>query len=204
MAPPIQLYFDFMSQPSRTVYLFLNLNGIPFEKCPIAVAESQQLGDAYRRINRFRKVPCIVDSDGFQVAEVTAILQYLCDSAPEHGRQPQIAGHWYPRDVRQRARVNEYLSWQHVNTRNTCTTYFRLCWMVPHLQGRTVSEARKREARDLMAQALDVIETVWLAGGEEQSWLVGSDEITIADLLAASELEQLSELNLLNEKLCNI
>ena len=47
-----------------------------------------------------------------------AMLQYLSAkySTPDH---------WYPSEINSRARINEYLSWHHVNTRaNGATGYF--------------------------------------------------------------------------------
>lgn len=36
-----------------------------------------------------------------------------------------MADHWYPKDSQKQARVDEYLEWQHNNTRAHCTEYFR-------------------------------------------------------------------------------
>ena len=47
-----------------------------------------------------------------------AILKYLhakCD----------LADHWYPKDMKKRARVDEYLSWYHLNTRIKAAMVFR-------------------------------------------------------------------------------
>lgn len=33
--------------------------------------------------------------------------------------------HWYPKDSRAQARVDEYLEWQHANTRLSCAMYFQ-------------------------------------------------------------------------------
>lgn len=149
----------------------------------------EHLTDAYRRINRFAKIPCIVDTDGFQLAETPAILQYLVASAsPANGRR--IADHWYPCDLQQRARVDEYLSWQHMNTRLHCSTFFWLNWLLPLRTGQTASERRLAETLTQMELTLDTIETVWL--GEGQRYIAGGQAISVADLLAASELEQTS------------
>lgn len=47
-----------------------------------------------------------------------AILRYLC-------RTYNVADHWYPKDYKKQARIDEYLEWQHNNTRAHCTEYFR-------------------------------------------------------------------------------
>lgn len=45
-----------------------------------------------------------------------AILRYLC-------RTYNVADHWYPKDSVKQARVDEYLEWQHTNTRAHCARY---------------------------------------------------------------------------------
>lgn len=47
-----------------------------------------------------------------------AILRYLC-------REHSVDDHWYPKDSKAQARVDEYLEWQHVNTRLSCAMYFQ-------------------------------------------------------------------------------
>lgn len=39
-----------------------------------------------------------------------AIMKYLAEKY-------QTSDHWYPADLQKRARVNEYLSWQHMGIR---------------------------------------------------------------------------------------
>lgn len=48
-----------------------------------------------------------------------AILKYL-------GQKHSVAGHWYPADLQLQARVNEYLSWQHMNLRSHGSKVFLL------------------------------------------------------------------------------
>jgi glutathione S-transferase len=46
-----------------------------------------------------------------------AILRYL-------SRKYNVADHWYPKDSKKQARVDEYLEWQHANTRADCALYY--------------------------------------------------------------------------------
>lgn len=55
-----------------------------------------------------------------------AILKYLVQK-----HQSTVADHWYPADLQQRARVNEYLSWQHMNLRTHGSKVFLLRVSVP-------------------------------------------------------------------------
>lgn len=53
--------------------------------------------------NRFHQVPVILDGD-FELSESVAILRYMVAKNP-------VDDHWYPKDAKDRARVDEYLSW---------------------------------------------------------------------------------------------
>lgn len=53
----------------------------------------------------------------FYINFSVAIFMYLCDKYKMHK--------WYPTDLRERARVNEYANWQHFNLRATGSMLFR-------------------------------------------------------------------------------
>lgn len=75
---------------------------------PFALPPGEHLTDEYEKnVNRFKKIPAIVDND-FKLSESIAIYRYL---ASEH----KIADNWYPKDTKKRAKVDEYLEWQHVS-----------------------------------------------------------------------------------------
>lgn len=44
-------------------------------------------------------------------------MRYIC-------REFKVDNHWYPSDSKHQAKVDEYLEWQHLNTRLHCSTYF--------------------------------------------------------------------------------
>lgn len=50
-----------------------------------------------------------------------AILTYLAQKLPS-----PVSDRWYPAELRLRARLNEYLSWQHANLRSHGSRVFML------------------------------------------------------------------------------
>jgi len=169
-----------MSQPSRALYLFLNVTKIPFEPKPIKLDRGEQLKESYGEVNPFRKVPAI-DDNGFKLSESVAMLRYLA-------REKAVDDHWYPRDLKSQAKVDEYLEWQHVNTRLFCAMFFQHKFSKPMLLKTPVNEKAVTRFHDGMVNCLHEIEHIWL-NGDKKPFLCG-DNITIADLLACCELEQ--------------
>lgn len=68
-----------------------------------------------QNVNPFKKIPAIVTND-FKLSESVAIYRYLA-------KEYKIDDAWYPKDIHKRARVDEYLEWQHVSFAKA--TY---CW----------------------------------------------------------------------------
>lgn len=65
---PLVFYYDLMSQPSRAVYIFLKMSGIPSESREIALRKLEHTTDEYAQINPFKKVP-VIDDHGFILTE---------------------------------------------------------------------------------------------------------------------------------------
>ncbi|XP_053677843.1 glutathione S-transferase theta-1-like [Anopheles nili] len=179
MAKNLKLYFDLMSQPSRALWIFLEKTKIPYEKCLVNLGKGEHMTEEFKAINRFQKVPCISDNQ-INLAESVAIVRYIC-------REYSVPDHWYPVDSRRRARVDEYLEWQHHNTRASCAVYFQYLWLRPRMFGTKVDPKRAEQYKTQMESCLDFIEREFLGGGSR--FIVG-DEISVADLLAACEIEQ--------------
>ncbi len=43
MSKPLKLYYDLMSQPARALYMFLKLNKIPHELCPVSIGKGETI-----------------------------------------------------------------------------------------------------------------------------------------------------------------
>nr|XP_033333518.1 glutathione S-transferase theta-1-like [Megalopta genalis]XP_033333519.1 glutathione S-transferase theta-1-like [Megalopta genalis] len=174
----LKLYYDLLSQPSRAVYIFLKASNIPFEKKVINLSKMEHLSSDYQKIHPFNKVPSIQHND-FNIIESVAILRYLCKEFP-------VADHWYPKDSKDQAKVDEYLEWQHLNTRFHCGLYFRKKYLIPLITSKPTSIEAIAKCKKNMIECLDLLENIWL---KDKLFLTGS-KVAIADLLGACEIEQ--------------
>lgn len=138
-------------------------------------------------------MPCITNND-FKLAESVAIVKYL-------SREYQIPDNWYPSNSEHRAQVDEYLDWQHLNTRLACAQLFQTLWIQPKMFGKPVDEKKLKEVQKYCKDTLDTIDTVWL--GRQNKFLV-SDQISVADLFAATEILQTSNVTLWVQKMFRV
>lgn len=76
-----------------------------------------------------------------------------------------------------------------MNIRLPLSTYTWSTWLLRSMTGKTVSQAKIDQAKKQMEAALDLFTSLWL---KDSPFVVG-DEITLADLVAATEIEQLGE-----------
>uniref|UniRef100_A0A8C5LKC5 glutathione transferase n=1 Tax=Leptobrachium leishanense TaxID=445787 RepID=A0A8C5LKC5_9ANUR len=109
----------------------------------------------------------------------TAILLYLA-------RNFNTPDHWYPSDLEKRARVDEYLAWQHTNTRLHAGKVFWAKGMAKAVYGEEICSEKLDPVLLQLNITLTNIEESFL---QEKRFLVG-DEISIADLMAIAELMQ--------------
>ncbi|KAH8254281.1 hypothetical protein KR032_009231 [Drosophila birchii] len=179
MSRSIRFYYDLLSPTARGLWLALKLSKKPIEYCPIALRKFEQLTDEYKKINRFQKVPAIVDGD-FHLAETIAIIRYLADKG-------QFDEKLYPKSIEARARVDEFLEWQHLNIRLACSQFFRDAWLFPinGLAPKPSPEQIKQLVEGVETN-LGLLELLFL----ENDFLAGSN-LTVADIVGASEINQL-------------
>ncbi|BFZ04738.1 hypothetical protein BsWGS_07777 [Bradybaena similaris] len=177
---PLRYYFDILSQPSRAVYIFLRLNNVPFEPKPIAMRKGEHKSDEYKQINHFGLIPAI-DDDGFRLTESIAILKYII-------RKYDLPDHWFPQNnLKKQARVEEYLHWQHFNTRGACARLFQHLLIIPRATGQPVNQDKVNNYRSEVTKVVNYLESYFL----KNSPYLGGDELSIADLLGTCELSQL-------------
>ncbi|HEY6132997.1 MAG TPA: glutathione S-transferase family protein [Rubrivivax sp.] len=100
----MKLYYHPASTVSRPVVMFIEDNALQAEFQVVDLFTGEHMGAAYDAINPSHLVP-VLEDDGFRLTESSAILKYLAD---------KIESPAYPKDLRERARVNEMMDW--INT----------------------------------------------------------------------------------------
>jgi len=167
---PIKFYYFPLSQPSRSVHTLLLENHIKHEVIVIDLQSGKQRDDSYKKINPAGQVPAI-DDGGFFLGESAAILSYLSNSR-------KLPDHWYPADIRARARVDQYLHWHHQHLRKIALT-----WVSTYL---FKNEDKKKEALEGAVAALKQVEH-WLTASTN-GYIAGGTGPSIADVQAYHEI----------------
>ncbi|NXS51743.1 GSTT1 transferase, partial [Brachypteracias leptosomus] len=108
-----------------------------------------------------------------------AILLYLA-------RKFKTPDHWYPSDLQKRARVDEYLSWQHVSIRGKAGKLFLTKMLLPILTGQPVPPEKLESVTEDLNVVLKQFEEKFL---QDKPFIAGS-EVSLADLVALVELMQ--------------
>mmetsp|Transcript_19588 Transcript_19588/g.35951 ORF Transcript_19588/g.35951 Transcript_19588/m.35951 type:complete len:216 (+) Transcript_19588:2654-3301(+) len=178
----VEVYIDYLSQPSRAVVAFCILNQIPHEVKIVKIMEGGTRSKEFTQLNPNRVVPCIRDGD-FVLYESNAILTYLADKYCE-------GSHWYPKDIAERTKIDWMLHWHHWNLRYGCGTYLYRVLIKPRLSGRQLPETLRAELEMVQVRALTLLNQ-----RAETGWLAGTSQMSIYDLAAYEELIQLKMLS---------
>lgn len=166
----MKLYMHPVSMTTRPVRLFIAENNIPVEEVFIDLMTGAHMQPPYSDINPNCLVPMIEDGD-FRLTESSAILKYLAD---------KIGSPAYPKDLKQRAKVNEMMDW--INTNFYREWGYNLCYpqLFPHLKRRSdEAQAATLEFGQQNAKRwLGLLNDYWI--GPKKTYLCG-DQLTIAD-----------------------
>ena len=100
----MKIYYHPASTTSRPLMLFAAEQGLDAQLQIVDLFTGEHLGEAYGDINPNHLVPTLEDGD-FRLTESSAILKYLADKS---------GSPTYPKDLKERAKVNEMMDW--VNT----------------------------------------------------------------------------------------
>jgi len=174
----LKVFYDLMSQPCRAIIIFLKVNNIPFEAKIVALRKGEHKSSEFTQLNPFQKVP-VIDNNGFVLTESIAMIRYL-------SREYNILDHWYPKDSKRQARVDEYLEWQHLNTRLFGSMIFRERVLKPLWSEKPIDEKKMQFFKHNFLRVIDDIEKGFL---NDTAYLCG-DTISVADIFCACEIEQ--------------
>jgi glutathione S-transferase len=171
----MKIYYHPASTTSRPLVLFAAESGMKIDFQVVDLFTGEHYQPPYEAINPNHLVPVLEDGD-FRLTESSAILKYLAD---KNGSAA------YPKDLRERARVNERMDW--INTQLNRDLAYGLVYpqAFPHHK-RPTEEQQKGTlawAKERAAGWLKVLNDHII--GPKNAYLCGN-AITIADYYGAS------------------
>jgi len=171
----MKLYMHPVSTTSRAVRLFAAENGIAMDEQVIDLMTGEHTQEPFATINPNRLVPVLEDGD-LRLTESSAILKYLAD---------KIGSPAYPKDLKQRARVNEVMDWLNTNFYREYGYNLVYPQLFAHLRRPTEESQRVtlEWGKEKSKGWLQILNDHWL--GPKNQYLCG-DQITIADYFGAA------------------
>lgn len=170
----MKLYMHPVSMTSRPVRLFVADSKIDCDQQLVDVMTGEHLQPPYGAINPNRLVPVLEDGD-FRLTESSAILKYLAD---------KIGSPAYPKDLKQRAKVNEMMDW--LNSNFYRDWGYGLCYpqLFPHHKRRSdeAHAATVEWGAENAKKWLQLLNDYWI--GPNKQYLCGNT-VTIADYFGA-------------------
>ncbi len=173
----MKLYMHPVSMTSRPVRLFIAESGIEIEQQVVDLMTGEHHQEPFISINPNRLVPVLEDGD-FRLTESSAILKYLAD---------KIDSPAYPKDLKQRAKVNEMMDWFNTNFYRDYGYNQIYPQIFPHHR-RPSDEAQSATiawGKERVRMWLGILDDHWI--GPDRPYLCG-DRITIADYLGVGLL----------------
>ena len=169
----MKIYYHPASTTSRPLMLFANESGINVDFQVVDLFTGEHYKPPFEAINPNRQVPVLEEGD-FRLTESSAILKYLAEKTGSPA---------YPKDLQQRARVNERMDW--INTQLCRDLAYGLIYpqIFPHHK-RPSDDAQKATlawAKERAGGWMKVLDAHLIGSGD---YLCGT-QITIADYYAA-------------------
>jgi glutathione S-transferase len=166
----MKLYMHPVSNTSRPVRLYIHENKLPVEEQIVDLFTGEHYKEPYISMNPNHMVPMLEDGD-FRLTESSAILKYLASKF----ERPE-----YPRQLEQRAKVDEAMDW--FNTQFYRDWGYGLAYpqIFPHHKRPSdeIHQGTIEWGKKMSQDWMKLLDTHWL--GPKKTYLVG-DRITIAD-----------------------
>ena len=171
----MKLYMHPVSMTSRPVRLFIAESGIPMDEQVVDLFTGEHYQEAYTKLNPNRLVPMLEDGD-LRLTESSAILKYLAD---------KVGSPAYPKDLKQRAKVNEMMDWLNTNFYREYAYNLIYPQLFPHMKrpDPAVQKATLEWGKERSKGWLQILNDHWI--GPKNNYLCGN-QITIADYLGAA------------------
>jgi glutathione S-transferase len=171
----VQLFYHPASTTCRPIMLFAADLGLPLDYVEVDLWTGAHQQPDFEFLNPNKAVPVLVDGD-FILTEGSAILKYLADLADSAA---------YPKDLRQRARVNAAMDWFNTNFYQEFGHAFVYPQILPHhaLPDAAANAALVEFGRAHAEARFAVLDRQIAANGGP--FLLGRD-ISLADYLGAA------------------
>ena len=128
----LSLFFDWTSPPSRALmmlsrYVYPNAEKAGITYNEVRLTKGWHRTEEFAKINPRKTIPAMVaetkDRETFSIGESQAIIRYILNTISDSETAKRV-DHLYPReDFVQRAKIDEYLDWNHVGLRQVTNTY---------------------------------------------------------------------------------
>lgn len=170
----MKLYYHPVSTTSRPVLLLIQENNLKVDTQVVDLMKGEHVQPPYATMNPSKLVPMLEDGD-FRLTESSAILKYLAE---------KFELPLYPKDLKQRARVNERMDW--INTQLCRDLAYGLVYpQIFPMHKRPSDEHQKGQlawAKERAKSWMKILDESLIG---KQAYLCG-DKITIADYFASS------------------
>ena len=173
----MKLYAHKVSTTSRPVLLFISENKIDCEFVVVDLMTGEHMKEPFTQLNPSKQVPVLVDGD-FVLTESSAILKYLAE---------KIGSPTYPKELKQRAKVNEAMDWLNTGYYREYGYHLVYPQVYPHhvRKPEAVNQGTVDWGKTQSESWLGVMNQHWLGKGNK--YLTGN-QMTIADYFGAGLL----------------
>jgi glutathione S-transferase len=170
-----------MSQPSRAVELLLLINNIDYTLNTVDFVNGETRTTEYiETVNANGKIPVLQDDD-FKLLESHAMMRYL-------SRKFELK-QWYGSELKEKAVIDQWLDWHHLNTRTYASDMFHaivIVNFVPMMLKIEVKTLQIEELNRKLRMSLSILDKQL----ENKKFIAGNNT-TIVDLSIGCELYQL-------------